>query len=225
VLERFPAPGRDALAVLVLAAALGGLGLLPGVAGALDPVTALGWLALWAPVAGVLCGARGLRLFPFGLAVPGAWLLVLATLGASGPRALVTPLWAGAALGGLFALGLALGRCAVGTALRTAGVVLLAGLALALLATGGGLLAGGAELARSHPRAAARLLDLSPLVLVFDCAGWDWTHAHPELYARAGVEWFQRHPWPADLAGPAALVVGCALAGLAGARRRAAAAP
>jgi hypothetical protein len=232
VLERFPAPGRDALAVLVLVTLLGGLGVLPGAAGALDPVTLLGWLALWAPAAGVLCGAHGVRLFPFGLVAPGTWLLLVAVLGADGVRGPATPLWAGAALGGLFALGVALGRLvhgpaprAAGLALRTAGLALLGGLALALLPTGGGLLAGGAELARTHPRAAARLLDLSPLVLVLDCAGWDWTHAHPELYAGAGVEWFQRRPWPASLAGPASLVVGCMLAGLARARRGAAAAP
>jgi hypothetical protein len=238
VLERFPAPGRNALGVLVLVTLLGGLGALPGAAGALDPVTLLGWLALWAPAAGALCGAHGVRLFPFGLAVPGTWLLLVAALGADGQRGPATPLWAGAALGGLFALGVALGRLACGPAPRaegfallgglalpTAGLALLGGLALALLPTGGGLLAGGAELARTHPRAAARLLDASPLVLVLDCAGWDWTHAHPELYARAGVEWFQRRPWPGNLAGPASLVVGCVLAGLARARRGAAAAP
>jgi hypothetical protein len=85
---------------------------------------------------------------------------------------------------------------------------------LAGAAVGFGLLAGGAEVARTHPRAAAWLLDLSPLVLVFDCAGWDWVHAQPEVYAAAGIEWFARRPHPGNLAGPAVLVVGCALAAL-----------
>jgi len=56
------------------------------------------------------------------------------------------------------------------------------------------------------------LLELSPLVLIFDCAGWDWTHAQDEVYRHAGVEWFQRRSFAGNLAGPSVLVVGCLLA-------------
>jgi hypothetical protein len=218
VFERFPPPERTQLATLVACAAAGALGLLPGAGGAGDPVTLLGWLTLAAPAAGALCGAGGLALFPFGLAVPGAWVMLLVLALASARVELATPVWAACVLGGLFAAGWALGRRSRAP-LRSAGALLLLGLVLTGAALGFGLLAGGAELARTHPGAAARLLDLSPLVLVFDCAGWDWTHAQPEVYARAGVEWFQRRPYRGNLAGPAVLVVGCALAWLARASR------
>ena len=171
----------------------------------------LGWQALSAPAAGVACGASGLR--AWSLVVPGIWGLVLFLAGA-GEHGLATPHWALCALGGLFALGHALGaRSRV--RLRSVGWALLLATFLAGAPQGFGLLAGGTELARSHPELAARLLDLSPLVFVFDCAGRDWIHAQPEVYSRAGVEWFQRGPYPGNLAGPAVLVVGCALACLA----------
>ncbi len=218
MLECFPPPDRNQLATLVACALAGAFGLLPGAAGARDPVTLLGWLALLAPVAGALCAARGPGLFPFGLAVPAAWILMLVFALAEARVALATPSFAACALGGLFAAGWALGRRAR-MPLRAAGFLFLLGLVLAGAASGAGLLAGGAELARIHPAAAGWLLDLSPLVLVFDCAGWDWTHAQPEVYARSGVEWFQRHPYRGNLAGPAVLVVGCALARLARAPR------
>jgi hypothetical protein len=196
----------------VVSAAAGALGALPGAGGALDPVTMLGWMALAAPAAGAACGARGLG--APALLVPAAWALALALLSARHGRDLPAPLWAACAVGGLFALGHALGARSR-TPLATAGALLFLGLVLATAAPGFGLLAGGTELARTHPSLAARLLDVSPLVLVFDCAGWDWTHAQPEVYAAAGVEWFQRRAYPGNLAGPAVLVVGCALAILA----------
>jgi hypothetical protein len=207
-----PDPRR--LAVLAASAAAGALGACPGVAGALDPVTALGWMALLAPAAGALCGASGIAFFPLAALVPMVWTIFLAALEAGAARGFPTLAWAGCALEGLFALGLALGT-RTRTALATAGALLLLGLALASAATGFGLLAGGAELARTEPRLAALLLDGSPTVLAFECAGWDWVHAQPELYARGGVEWIQRRPYAGNLAGPAVLVVGCALAILA----------
>lgn len=214
MLERFPPPDRAQLALLVACAAAGGLGLLPGAGGALDPVALLGWLALLAPAAGALCALRGLALFPFALAVPAAWLCLLIAAVAGAERVLPTPSWAACSVSGLFALGVALGRLA-GARARTAGLALFLGLVLSGAPLGLGLLAPGAELARADPALAARLLDLSPLVLVFDCAGWDWPHAHPGVYASAGVEWFQRRPYPGILAGPGVLVVGCCLAWLA----------
>jgi hypothetical protein len=214
VLGRFRRPDPGQLAVLAASAAAGALGALPGASGALDPVAVLGWMALFAPAAGALCGARGIALVPLGVLVPVLWTLFLAALQAGGARGFSALVWGACALAGLFALGLALGA-RTRSALLTAGALLLSGLLLASAAPGFGLLAGGSELARSHPRLAARLLDGSPVVLVFECAGWDWVHAQPEVYARGGAEWIQRRPYPGNLAGPAVLVVGCALAILA----------
>jgi len=214
VLGGFSVLERGQLGTLAGCALAGMLGALPGAAGALDPVTVLGWMVLFAPAAGASCGARGVALFPFAWAVPVAWLLVLAAAQAGAERALAALVWPGCALAGLFAAGLALGVRSRAP-LRTAGALLLVGLVLSGATTGFGLVAGGAELARAHPRLAARLLDASPLVLVFECAGWDWIHAQPEVYADAGVEWILRRAYPGKLAGPAVLVVGCALAILA----------
>jgi hypothetical protein len=211
VLGRSSLPDRGQLATLAGCAAAGALGALPGAAGALDPVTFLGWTTLLAPAAGALCGARGLALFPFALSVPAAWVLLLAALPAGSGRGFASLAWPACALAGLFAAGLA-GGARSRDALHTAGALLLLGLVLSAAAPGFGLVAGGAELARAHPRLAAWLLDASPLVLVFECAGWDWIHAQPEVYADAGVEWILRRAYPGNLAGPAVLVVGCALA-------------
>jgi len=218
VLGRFSPPAAGGLATLAACAAAGLLGLLPGVAGGFDPVNALGWMALCAPAAGALCGARGLAQFPFSLSVPAVWVLVLTLVEARAERGFPTPSWAACALGGLFASGHAVGarmHAPFRSPLVAAGALFYLGLVLAGASQGFGLVAGGTELARTHPWVAARLLDASPLVLVFDCAGWDWTHAQPEVYAGAGVEWFQRRAYPGNLAGPAVLVVGCALALLA----------
>lgn len=212
-----PAPRE--LAVLGAGAGVGALGLLPGAAGAGDATTLLGWLALCAAAVGALVAARGRATFPSGLAVPAAWTALLFLVnGAARRDALATPGWAACALGGLFALGWALGARSSAPA-RTAGLLVFLALVSSGAALGFGLLAGGAELAPRHPSAARWLLELSPLVLVQECAGRDWTHAHPELYARAGVEWFQRRPYAGNLAGPVVLVVGCALAWLARAFR------
>ena len=183
---------------------LGALGLLPGAAGAGDGNTLLGWLALSAPALGAwLAGAgAGKEL----VLVPLAWCLAwLACVGST-----FSP-WPMCVVGGLFALGVALGRRFGSGA---AGAAFFLTLAAAGLSLGFGWLPGGAALAPHAPALAARLLDLSPLVLVFDAAGFDWLHAQPEVYAEAGVEWFPRRPWSGHLAGPAVLVVGCLLAAL-----------
>lgn len=214
VLGRFRPLDPGQLAVLAGCAAAGALGALPGANGALDHVAMLGWMTLFAPAAGALCGARGIAILPLAGFVPVSWTVLLAALPAGAARGFATLPWAACALVGLFALGLALGARSR-SALLTAGVLLFLGLVLASAAQGFGLLAGGAELARAHPRLAMRLLDASPPVLVFECAGWDWVHAQPEVYARGGAEWIQRRPYAGNLAGPAVLVVGCALAILA----------
>ena len=213
---RIPVPEGQPLVALLLCAGLGALGLAGGAAGELDPVTELAWLALFAPAAGVLCGASGLLPGPFAAIVPGAWCFFLVWADSLSERDLPTPAWAACALAGFFAGGFALGRWRPESAFALAGAALLVGLG----ASGIALELGGAEasLARSHPRLAALALDVSPLAFVFDCAGWDWTHANPDVYRRSGVEWFQRRPWPGSLAGPTVLVVGCALAWLSRAR-------
>ena len=209
--HRFPTPDVPSLTVLGTASGLGFLGLLPGAAGALDPVTLLGWLALAAPALGTWSASTRVGFFPFGLAVPALWGFGLVLAQSDAVRPLPSAHWASCAVLGLFAVGFALGRRSR-SPFGSAGLVLLLTLTLAGASVGFGLFAGGAELARARPAAAARLLELSPLVLVFDCAGWDWTHAQDEVYRTAGVEWFQRRSFAGNLAGPAVLVVGCALA-------------
>jgi hypothetical protein len=93
-----------------------------------------------------------------------------------------------------------------------AGVLVLSLLLLTGLPVQGGLASGGTSWAAAYPDLAAFLLECSPLVLVYDCAGWDWVHGHPEAYALSGVEWFPRTPYRGSLAGPAVLLVGCVFA-------------
>jgi hypothetical protein len=217
VFRRIPTPPTDRLLVLAAAAGLGLLGCLPSARGAGSPVALLGWLALVAPSLGALVGRTRIALFPFALAAPATWGLAFAVAQAGAARPLATGLWALCAVAGLFAMGHAMGRRSR-ELLGGAGAWLFLSLALAALPVGAGLLAGGAELARSHPAVARGLLDLSPLVLVFDCAGFDWTHAQDEVYRRAGIEWFQRRSFAGSLAGPSMLVVGCLLALLVPAR-------
>jgi len=205
------------LAELAGLSALGALGLVPGAGGALDSVAELAWLALLAPAAGAWCGARGIAPGR-AAAVPVTWGAALAAA-QLGPRALATPWWPLLAVAGAFGAGWALAaRLAPGAPAAAAGATLLAGIALAGASLGFGLGRPEAELARAHPRLAAGLHELSPFTLVFDCAGWDWAHAQPDVYARSGVEWFPRKPYAGHLAGPAVLVVGCALVWLARAR-------
>lgn len=218
--RRIPPPSGAAQAWLVGAALAGGLGALPLGAGGGTPAAILAWLALWAPAAGAGLGRRGVALLPFALAVPASWSLVVALTGA----ALPTPLWALLAVAGLFALGHALGSALAGTsggdgtaAVRTAGLVLLA----ALVATGASVGFGVAAAPDGPPpRWVTAALDLSPVGLVAECAGIDWSRAQPAVYARSGVEWVPRRPWRGSLAGPTVLVVGCALSWLAAAIRR-----
>lgn len=208
---------REQLGALFLGGAAGFLGVWPDP----DPVATLAWLALLAPAAGAACGALGIGPWPFGLALPGSWLVALVLADAGSPRDLATPLWAGAAVGGLFAAGLAAGLLSGARPLTLAGLVLFLGCGLAGLGLGFGLSGNGTGLARSRPALARLCLELSPLVLVFDCAGFDWLHAQPGVYAASGVEWFPRRPHSGKLAGPGVLVVGCSAAWLARARSRA----
>ncbi len=216
---------RQGLVVGATAAA-GGLGLLPGIAGGLDPVGLLAWLALLAPAAGFACGAAGLRPLPFGLAPPAAWLFLVVSADMASERDLSGPLWASMAVIGLFAAGLGLGATFPRHGLGGAGALLLAGLLLAGLAVQGGLGREETSWGRTHPRLAALALDVSPIVLVLECGGWDdWTHSNPLVYEVSGVEWFPHRPYRGALAGPLVLVVGVligeVLARRAARRRRA----
>lgn len=211
-----PGARRPRLLALVVAGGAGALGLLPTAAGAVDPLALLAWLALLAAAAGHACGALGIALLPYGLAVPGLWatLVVLADL--ASPRDLPTPLWAMAAVAGLFGLGTALGA-RLGRPLAGAGALLLAALLAAGAPVQGGLSRGASWGAR-HPRLARALVEASPVVLVLECAGLDWTHAQPDVYRLSGVEWFLRRPYRGPLAGTAVLVLGCALGSALGRR-------
>lgn len=219
MLRRIPPPSGSALAWLIGTALAGGLGAWPR-EGASAPAAILAWLALLAPAAGAALGRIGVGLVPFALAVPASWSLVLALAG----TALPTPLWALLAVAGLFAGGHALGRAAsrgeaVGGAApwRAAGLLLLLALAATGASVGFGLSAASGG---PPPRWVTAALDVSPVGLVAECAGVDWSRAQPEVYARSGVEWVPRRPWRGSLAGPAVLVVGCALSWLAAAIRR-----
>jgi len=214
VFARYSTPDGRSLALLSALGLAGALGCLPGSAGAFDPVSELAWLTLLAPAAGTLLGGSRVASFPFGLAVPALWILFLVLADAQSPRDLPAPQWAAAVVAGLFGVGLAAGRARPSAAVPLAGAWLLVGLLGVGLALGLGLDDGSSPLAQSHPRLASWLLDLSPLTLAFDCAGWDWTHAQPEVYARSGVEWFGRRPYAGNLAGPTVLVVGSLLAWL-----------
>lgn len=199
----------DARLGLALAiAASGALGALPGSSSGADPVALLAWLALWSAPAGFLCGAGGVPLWPWAAIVPAAWMGLVASVDGLSPRDLPQPAWAALAWTGLFAFGLGLGRLRPGNAIGGAGALLLLGALLAALPLTGLL---GAPL---PPAVAARLLDLSPVTLLAECAGLDWMR-HPALYDPAGtvdIDPSLRVAWRGTLAGPVAFVVGCAVA-------------
>jgi hypothetical protein len=156
---------------------------------------------------------------------------------AGSPRDVVGPLWAALALAGLFGAGLgagavlaARGEPRVPRACAAAGVALLLGLVLAGLPLQGGLSRPGSSWGRDVPgeapgqalrqRAARLFLEISPLVVVLECAGEDVAHSHPLLYSASGVEWFHRRPYRGRLAGPVLLVVGFAAGEILGRRAR-----
>jgi hypothetical protein len=78
---------------------------------------------------------------------------------------------------------------------------------------------GGALGAPLEPALARLALDLSPATLVLESAGVDWMR-DPAVYDPVATDRFQRLPYRGALAGPLVLLVGCALASLAGLRLR-----
>ena len=189
-------------------------GALPRAEGGWDPLALVAYLTLVAPAVGVLMGARGVRLLPLGLAVPAVWMVLLVQVDLSSTRDLPAALGAGGVFTGLYLAGLGLGGLAPGRAWPLAGAALLAGPFLVGLGLAGGLLGGEGTLAVGHPGVQSWLLELSPLAVAFDGAGWDWAHANPLAYRLGGVEWVARGPWDGRLAGAVFGVLGCAAAWL-----------
>jgi hypothetical protein len=213
--ESPPALARPLLAALGFGA-LGSLGALPGAHGP-DPLVELAWIAIVALPSGLACGALALRPWPFAASVPALWMIALSLSGLSSERTLATPVWAALCWTGIFAAGWGIGRASGAGARAVA-----AGLALALLLCV--LPSAGAFLGRPWPAAvSARLLDLSPVAACMESAGVDWLR-HPAVYEPAGaldIDPGLRQPYQGGLAGPALLLLGCALAVLGAVRARA----
>jgi hypothetical protein len=177
--------------------------------GSFDPLALLAWLTLLAPALGALCARVA-----WAAGVPLVWSGLLFLTSTRANHALATPLWPACSVSGFFLIGLALGRWTRSPS-NTAVWLILTSFFFSGVSLGFGLVPLGGELARTHPTLARWLLESSPLVLAFDCAGVDWVHRQPDVYVQAGIEWLARHPYRGSLAGPLVLVVGCALSGLA----------
>jgi hypothetical protein len=178
----------------------------------------LAWLCLIAPACGALAGACRIGLWPFGLAVPAAWFFGLIWSDLDATRDLPTPIWGACVVAGFHAFGLGLGRLFPRRPWALAGVLLFAFLLTSSLPAQAGL--GRRSWAQEHPGLARVLIEVSPLVIATEASGLDWTHAQPDMYALAGVEWFQRRPYRGPLAGTALLLVGCVFAFVASRRGR-----
>lgn len=183
-----------------------------------DPVALLLWLAVAAPALGVLAGGVGLPGWPWSAAVPAGWMLGFALVAATSRRVVPTPAWPALVWTGLYFAGWALGRARPRACARDAAATALAALVLCALPVGAGLVD-----APFPPAWTARLLDLAPSTWLVESAGVDWMR-HPAVYEPAhafdvGPE--LRSSFRGALAGPLAVLVGCALAfGAARARER-----
>lgn len=220
--QRAASAGRALLATLALAL-LGLVGALPldppGPYAGADPLFALAWAAVLAPVAGALAVQLRVPPWPYGIAVPAAWVGAVLWGALHSPRLVPTPLWAAAAWMGLFALGGAVAELARPRPLRAVYAIALAACALNLAPFGPGL-AG----VPWPPEVAARLLDFAPLTLVIESAGIDWQR-HEFVYRAAQTDRFERAAFSGALAGPLCLLLGYAawVGAWAAVRRRTAA--
>jgi hypothetical protein len=199
---------RDLLSALGIAA-IGALGSWPGTNGEPDPLASAVWLAFIAPACGVACRAIGLRFWPAAVVVPATWMFLIGLADGLSRRDLPRPIWAGAAIAGLFGIGFALGSLPWLRAWRGASIVLLATALLCALPVSGVFLR-----VPPAPAVTARLLDLAPTTLVGECAGVDWMR-HPAIYDAAStsdIDPSLRTPYDGRLAGGLVFVVGCALA-------------
>jgi len=231
-------PERRAAA---LDAAVAAAAVLPGLVflrdGSGDPVGLLAWLALCAPAVGAALGARGRTFWGVGPPVLGAWGIALAWTVALGEASaletghpgagaiLSSPLFGLAAVAGLLGIGWFLGASLfrAGDGVGAAAAALLVGLLLAGASVLPGITAGRSEpWGARRPALGRALLDVSPLVLVLECAGSDWTRAQPLVYRASGVEWFPRAPYRGESAGASLAVLGAVLGswGSVGAMRR-----
>jgi hypothetical protein len=185
-------------------------GALPGSRGGPDAIAFLTWLAFLAPAVGSLAGSLRIPAWPRAVVIPAGWMLVLVMVDASGPRGLPSPIWAALAVGGLFAIGFALGRVLRSDRALAAAAGWLALSSLLVFAP-----AAGAVLRAPWPAdASAVLLDASPATLLAECAGIDWLR-HPAVYDAAGtadIDPRARSPYSPPLAAGIVLVLGCALA-------------
>jgi hypothetical protein len=210
---------RGGVGLALVLAAAGLPGLFPWFLGRPDPVALLAWLALVAPAVGVAAGAHLARVWPTAWSVPGLWAVLLVSVDLASARHVPSPTWAMAVVAGLFLVGVGIGRRSGTRAPTAAALLLLVTLLLTALPHQAGLGERGAGWAGLHPALARVFLDASPLVLVLECGGLDWTHVQPDVYTRGGVEWVQRRPHAGILAGTVVLLVGSLAAHLG--RRRA----
>lgn len=177
-----------------------------------DPLVLLVWLALVAPATGAAAARFGLALWPNGLALAGTWAALLVAIAGTSERVVPTPFWSALVVLGLVVGGFALGRVLERTS--TAVALFLATLALVLLPG----MPGNFGVPWS-PASAALLLDLSPATLAVEAAGIDWMRT-AGVYTPVGADRLMRSPWAPELAGPATVVVACALWGAAELVRR-----
>ncbi|MBI5433302.1 MAG: hypothetical protein HZA52_10785 [Planctomycetes bacterium] len=213
--EKRAVTGLRELLIALALGVVGSLGALPVSARGPDLFAALAWIALGAAPLGALARALDVRLLPYGVVAPAVWMGAVAVLDAAVARDLPTPFWAAWVWTGLFAAGWGVATLA-GTrrAWAPAGLLCLSALLVALPEKGR---------FASEPWPApvvARTLELSPLAWVTESAGaidWPWQKSH---YDALGVDRFERRAFRGPLAGPVALVVGCALAWLAAAFTR-----
>jgi len=183
----------------------------------MDPIALLSFQALIAPAVGFALARAGCSMGS-GAATSVLWsLAVLASAELAG--GMPAPLWGSCVVIGLLYAGFGLGYVD-GRGARAFGVgarlCLLFTALVAALPLSGALGGGGAPLAERHPGLAALLLDASPVGLALECAGVDWMHGDARVYRHGGVEWLGgpdvvRRPWRGMVAGPAVLLVGCAI--------------
>ena len=207
---------RDSKALRELAVALGVAaaalpGALPVARGAesaeSEPLFLFVWLALIAAPSGAACAALGLRAWPYGAAVVGAWSALATAIAGTSERVVPTPLWGVLCAGGLF-----VGGVGCGLALRrtwgAVGALAFVGLALSLMPIAPGILG-----TPWPSELASAALDAAPVSLVVEASGIDWMRT-AGIYDPAGSDRLARAPWSGELAAPVCLVLGCALWGL-----------
>ncbi len=207
--ETKTATERQALRSLTWTLVLASLGALgagaldpPGPRAGADPLFAMVWAGIAAPLAGALAGRLRLTPWTYGLAAPAAWTLALVWASTDSPRIAPTPLWAAAAWMGLFALGGALGRFRAERTSQAPYYVALGATALNAAAWAPGALG-----SPWPPELASALLDLAPVTLVVECAGLDWMR-HGFLYDTLQTDRFERAAWSGVQAGPTCLLLG-----------------